>query len=386
VKTASLLTHWHKDFGQRIIMVLVLLHVGAILFYLLRLRRNLVVPMLSGDKVLEPGVPPALDSTRSRLLALVLLALLLIRQRAFATLLLFAASARLLVRALVPAALSGSTMDDIVTARADYAKLDAPGAAARIRVSSSVMRVRHIGPEGAGRRVEVAYLPNGTRALKTVKARSVVLACWHSTIPYLCPELPAAQKTALEYAIKVPLVYTNVFIRSWKAFQKLGVQRISTPGMWHTSVGLDFPVSLGGYKCQTDPAEPIVLHLSKAACRPGLPARDQHRAGRAELLSTSFETIERSIRDQLGRTLGGGGFDPAADILGITVNRWPHGYAYQYNSLADDFWLNGGEQPCVVARQRFGRIAIANSDAGAYAYTDCAIDHGHRAAQELLAG
>jgi len=246
--------------------------------------------------------------------------------------------------------------------------------------------VRHIGPEGAGRRVEVSYLPNGTTALKTVKARSVILACWHSTIPYLCPELPAAQKTALEYAIKVPLVYTNVFIRSWKAFQKLGVQRISTPGMWHTSVGLDFPVSLGGYKCQTDPAEPIVLHLSKAACRPGLPARDQHRAGRTELLSTSFEKIERSIRDQLSRALGGGGFDPAVDILGITVNRWPHGYAYQYNSLADDFWLNGGEQPCVVARQRFGRIAIANSDAGAYAYTDCAIDHGHRAAQELLAG
>ena len=70
--TASLLTHWHKDFGQRIIMVLVLLHVGAILFYLLRLHRNLVVPMLNGDKVLERGVPPAVDSTRSRWLALVL--------------------------------------------------------------------------------------------------------------------------------------------------------------------------------------------------------------------------------------------------------------------------------------------------------------------------
>jgi spermidine dehydrogenase len=297
-----------------------------------------------------------------------------------------ASVARLLVRRLVPEALAGSTMDDVVTTRADYSRLDAPGAAVRIRLSSSVMRVRHSGPEGAGQRVEVAYLPNGTTALKTVKARSVILACWHSTIPYLCPELPTAQKTALEYAIKVPLVYTNVFVRRWTAFQQLGVQRISSPGMWHSSVGLDFPVSLGGYRCQTDPAEPIVLHLSKAACRPGLPAREQHRAGRAELLSTSFATIERSIRDQLGRALGAGGFDPATDILGITVNRWPHGYAYQYNSLNDAFWLNGGEQPCVVARRRYGRIAIANSDAGAYAYTDCAIDHGHRAAHELLAG
>jgi spermidine dehydrogenase len=184
----------------------------------------------------------------------------------------------------------------------------------------------------------------------------------------------------------VPLVYTNVFIRRWTAFQTLGVQRVSTPGMWHTSFNLDFPVSLGAYQHQTSPAEPVVLHLSKSACKPGLPIRDQHRAGRMELLTTSFETIERGIRDQLGRALGGGGFDPAADILGITVNRWPHGYAYQYNSIADDFWFTDGEQPCVVARRPHGRIAIANADAGAYSYTDAAIDHAHRAVQELLAG
>jgi len=293
-----------------------------------------------------------------------------------------ASIARLLVRRLVPASMPGTTADDVVTARADYSTLDSAKSAVRIRLSSPVMRVRHAGPEGPSRRVEVAYQQNGS--LKTVRARSVVLACWHSVIPSICPELPAVQKTAMAFAIKVPLVYTNVFIRSWTAFHKLGVQRVSTPGMWHTSVNLDFPVSLGSYKHQTNPAEPIVLHLSKSACRPGLPARDQHRAGRAELLATSFETIERSIRDQLGRALGGGGFDPAADILGITVNRWPHGYAYQYNSLSDDFWLNNGEQPCAAARRPHGRISIANSDAAAYAYTDAAIDHAHRAVQELL--
>ena len=294
-----------------------------------------------------------------------------------------ASVARLLVRRLVPAAIPGSTMDDVVTARADYSKLDSAAAPVNIRLSSSVVRVRHAG-SGAGQRVEVAYLQGGK--LKTVSGRNAVLACWHTVIPSICPELPAPQKAALDYAIKVPLVYTNVFIRSWTAFHKLGVQRISTPGMWHTSVGLDFPVSLGAYKHPANPAEPIVLHLSKSACQPGLPVRDQHRAGRRELLATSFETIERGIRDQLGRALGAGGFDPAADVLGITVNRWPHGYAYQYNSLADDFWLNNGEQPCVVARQRHGRITIANADAGAYAYTDAAIDHAHRAVQELLAG
>jgi spermidine dehydrogenase len=102
-----------------------------------------------------------------------------------------------------------------------------------------------------------------------------------------------------------------------------------------------------------------------------------------QLYSTTFETYERNIREQLLRILGPGGFDPARDIMGITVNRWPHGYAYEYNSLFDQFWLDGGETPCEVARKPFGRLAIANADAGAYAYTDCAIDQGYRAVQDL---
>ena len=119
----------------------------------------------------------------------------------------------------------------------------------------------------------------------------------------------------------------------------------------------------------------MVLHMSRTPCRPGLPAREQHRIGRMQLFTTTFETFERNIRDQLARTLSAGGFDPARDIAGITVNRWPHGYAYEYNSLFDKFWLEGGEQPCVIARQRFGRIGIANADA--------AIDEAYRAVQEI---
>jgi spermidine dehydrogenase len=104
--------------------------------------------------------------------------------------------------------------------------------------------------------------------------------------------------------------------------------------------------------------------------------------GRAELLGTPFETFERSIRDQLARILSQGGFDPAADIAAITVNRWPHGYAYEYNPLWDPDWPPG-QRPCDIARRRFGRIAIANSDAAAAAYTDQAIDQAYRAVAEL---
>ena len=294
-----------------------------------------------------------------------------------------ASIARLLVRRLIPSAVPGSTMDDVVTARADYSRLDRSDSDVRIRLSSPVMRVRHLGdPRSAATRVEVTYSRGAE--LKRVTGRTAILACWHSVIPYLCQELPEAQRQAMASAIKVPLVYTNVLIRNWSAFRKLGVRSVMTPGMWHLSMGLDLPVAMGSYRHSQTSEEPVVIHLSNALASPGLLIRDQHRVGRDELLAIDFATIERGIRQQLARVLGPGGFDPARDILAITVNRWPHGYAYQYNSLFDEFWRDGGEQPCVVARRPFGRIAIANSDAGAYAYTDSAIDHGYRAVQDIL--
>jgi spermidine dehydrogenase len=105
------------------------------------------------------------------------------------------------------------------------------------------------------------------------------------------------------------------------------------------------------------------------------------------LLATSFETFERNIRDQLARTLGAGGFDPARDIAAITVNRWPHGYAYTYNSLTDPMeWVftSSADRPCVKARQPFGSITIANSDAAASPHTDAAFLEAHRAVGEVL--
>ena len=288
--------------------------------------------------------------------------------------------ARLLVRGLIPGSIPGTSAEDVVTARADYTTLDRAANRVRIRLNSPVIQVRHEGV--AGSRVEVTYLSRGKPV--TVTSRSVVLACWHAAIPYLCPELPTAQKEALAFAIKVPLVYTNVLIRNWTSFQKLGISGVSAPGGWHTEARLDLPVGIGQYRHSNRPTDPVVLHLSKSACKPGHPIREQHRLGRNELFATPFPVIERKIRDQLGRVLGAGGFDPARDILGITVNRWPHGYAYQYNSLSDDFWFEGKPTPCEAARVRYGRIAFANADAGAYSYTDAAIDHGHRAAHEVI--
>jgi spermidine dehydrogenase len=292
-----------------------------------------------------------------------------------------ASIARLLVRKLIPDAIPGRSWSDIVLAKANYARLDESGSAVRIRLNSTVVGVKHVGDAASAKEVEVAYA-RGSKVY-TAKAKNAVLACWHVVIPYICDDLPDKQKQALASAQKVPLLYTNVALRNWTSFQKLGTNAVYAPGCYHTGVNLDLPVSLGGYECARKPEEPIVVHMMKTPCHPGRPARDQHTAGRIELYSTTFETIERRIRDQLARTLGAGGFDPARDIAAITVNRWPHGYAYEYNSLFDSFWLDGGEIPCEVARKPFGRIAIANSDAGAYAYTDEAINQAWRAVGEI---
>jgi spermidine dehydrogenase len=292
-----------------------------------------------------------------------------------------ASIARLLVRKLIPDAIPGKSWTDVVEAKANYAKLDASTSPVRIRLNSTAVRVKHLGDAANAKEVEVAYARGGK--VYTVKAKNSILACWHVVIPYICEELPEKQKEALASAQKVPLLYTNVALRNWTSFQKVGASSVYAPGMYHSYVNLDLPVSMGGYEFPRKPEEPIVVHMMKAACHPGRPAREQHAMGRMELYTTTFEAMERSIRDQLARTLGAGGFDPDRDIAAITVNRWPHGYAYEYNSLFDSFWLEGGEIPCEVARKPYGRIAIANADAGAYAYTDEAINQAYRAVGEI---
>src|SRR5277367_286610 len=294
-----------------------------------------------------------------------------------------ASIARLLVRSLIPGAIPGQSMDDVVTARADYSRLDDAKSPVRIRLNSTAVQVRHDGssvnPDSA-REVGVTYMRGGK--LQSVQASVCVMACYNMMIPYLCPELPQKQQDALHSLVKVPLVYTHVAIRNWATFQSQGIHQIVAPGSYHTYTALDFPVSLGQYEFPNKPDEPMVLFMLRTPCKPGLPQRDQYRAGRAELMRTQFSTFERNIREQLARMLGAAGFDPARDVQGITVNRWAHGYAYSPNSLFDPDWPEG-DQPWVVGRKPFGRIAIANSDAGASAYTDVAIDQAYRAVGEL---
>lgn len=296
-----------------------------------------------------------------------------------------ASVARLLVRNMIPAAATGDDMEDIVTARFDYRKLDDPRSGVRIRLNSTAVRVRHIDDE-PGNAVRVTYVREGKA--RSVDAGHVVMACYHSMVPRLCPELPMTQNALLSNALRAPLVYTNVLIRNWTSFEKLGVHRVSCPGSFHHRFMLDYPVSLGDYRCPKHPDEPIVVHLTKVPGQPGLGAREQFAAGKRELLSTSFETFERNVRSQLGSALGDGGFDPARDIAAITVNRWPHGYAYGYDPATDAVAFEYSDWPEEKrhwrrASRRFGNISFAATDAASNAMTESAIEEAHRAVSEL---
>jgi spermidine dehydrogenase len=294
-----------------------------------------------------------------------------------------ASIARMLVRSLTPDALPGHTMEDIVTARANYARLDDASSPIRIRLNSTAVKVKHVGDPATAKEVEITYVRGGQA--RRVRAANCILACYNMVIPYLCPEMSDKQKEALAYCVKMPLVYTNVQISNWKAFQKLGISAMYAPGSYFSNVTLDFPVSMGDYHYPSSPDESCLLHLLRVPCKPGANCKDQYRAGRWQLVSTKFETFERNVRDQLGRTLAAGGFDPARDIQAITVNRWPHGYAYEYNELFEPLDRPPSDRPCVTGRQPFGKIKIANSDADGHAYTNTAIDQGYRAVREIVA-
>jgi len=293
--------------------------------------------------------------------------------------------ARLLVRQLIPNSISGNSMEDIVTAKADYSMLDKPWQDTNIRLNSTVVSVTNT-KDG----VEIVYAKQGT--LYKVHAKQCILACNNGIIPELCPQLPEKQKEALKYNIKVPLVWVQVAMKNWHMLATKGVHTLQCPNCFYNSLSVDFPVSLGDYQFPQTFEDPVVFMMDHVPTRPhqGYTNREQYKLGRYDILGMTYQDYEDKLFDQL-RGIFGADFDED-DVAAITVNRWAHGYSYEYNNLFDAEFF-GGElpdsrnderYPHVIGRKPFGNIAIANSDALGTAYVDAAISQADRAVNELL--
>lgn len=291
---------------------------------------------------------------------------------------------RLMVKKLIPDVTKDTATKDIVMAKFDYSKLDMKNSSTRIRLQSTAINAKNV----AGG-VEVSYASGIDKKIHKVFAKKVVMANYNSMIPYIVPDMPQIQKDSLGKAVKTPLIHTNVILRNWQPFIKLGVHEIYSPRMFYARTKLDYPVDIGNYKHPRDPNKPICLHLVNSPCMMNrgmidgseVDAREQARFARHQLFNMPFSQLEDILREQLQGMLGDADFKHNKDILAITLNRWGHCYAYNFNSLYD----NEKESKKIIkqARKVFGNIAIANSDADWSAYANTAIEQAYRAIRDL---
>ncbi len=292
-----------------------------------------------------------------------------------------ASVARLLVHKLIPAVAPDTEgFDDIATSHFDYSELDLAKHPVRLRLNSTVVGVR----ESDNDMVTVDYVRDGDALC--VSGDHCVLACYNGAIPYICPQLPESQKEALRYGVKVPLLMTNVLVRNGHAFSKLGVRTVNCPDDPYVVVTTPPATTTGGFQPPAGTDDPMVIYmLGVPQIDPAVDetSRDMLRRARHQVYATPFATYEKQVRVQLQGLLSEHGFNHETDIEAITVNRWPHGYAYEYMSLDDPEWREG-QAPHEIGRAQFGRISIANSDSEAYAYLDAAIDAADRAVNEQI--
>ena len=286
-----------------------------------------------------------------------------------------ASLARLFVRGMIPGVAPGRSMEDIVTARFDYGRLDVEGQPVRLRLSATAVA---LGNTATG--AEVLYAQG--EKLTRVSAAHVVYAGYSAMLPYICQDLGAAQRSALAQQVKAPLCYVNVAVRNWQAWVRQGVHFVNTPNGFFCNMKLDYPVSLGSYRFPTHPDEPMILHLVHVPWVEGTVTdlRAQNRLDRQQLYARTFAEFEAHAREELTRVLGPGGFDADRDIAAITVNRWGHGYAYEPLPLFDP---PSAEGAVAISASPLGRIYFAGTDAVWEAYADRAIDSAHRAASQI---
>ena len=277
--------------------------------------------------------------------------------------------ARMLVKKMIPDVGSGENVEEIVLSKFNYAELDKPSNSVRVRLNSTVVKVHHGGDPYSSSDVFVNYIYDNKSY--QVKAKGVVMACYNMMIPHIVSDLPTKQDAALRRLSKIPLQFTTVGLKNWRALKEMGIGMAMSPGNMHQAVGMDFPISIGGYEYTKTPDDPCILHMRCCLLGEtvGAPRIEQLREARYRMLGLQFRDYEVEIREHLGGMLPKDVFNFDRDVESISVNRWAHGYSYG--------------NPGAIGRQPFGRITIANSDSVNSSLLNRAIEQAWRAIKEL---
>jgi spermidine dehydrogenase len=306
---------------------------------------------------------------------------------------------RLLISKLIPESFADvdgdrPNQENIVKAICDYTQLDRPRNTVRIRLNSLVYRVR----PGDKRRhnrwdlAEIDYLPPGMKKGRRVHAKHVVMACWNRVTAHIVKGLPKDQVENLCYARKVPLIYGRAGLNNWRAFADAQISSVSPRGnslFWDSTslaAGASFGAAYGPTPNQPPEAPATLSFQVVPTGHTTTPQLGAYEVGRQRLLEMSFQELEDALIDVLDRSVNaaGGDFEPARDIHSLMVNRWNYGYAHEFTSVWDpSLYGPFAEQPHTKGRVPFRNVAIANSDAQAFAYTHSAIQEGFRSVHDL---
>jgi spermidine dehydrogenase len=290
--------------------------------------------------------------------------------------------ARLITKTLIPESIAGQhSLEDVCRNNVNFAALDHAGEAARIRLDSTAVWVKHEGDPAKSKFVNIAYTRGGK--VFGVKARSVVMAGGSWTTKHIVRDLPADRKEAYSQFYRSPCMVANVAVRNWRFLYKMGISGCQ----WFEGLGTYMQVRKLAL-CGTDsptigPDSPIVLAIKVLYSYPGQTTEQQGHMGRAEMISTPFRGYERQIRQQFTDMFARSGFDASHDIAGIILNRWGHAYA----SPAPGFYFGKDGKPApgeLLRAAPFGRIAFANVDLSGMPDHKSSIIEANRAVGQLL--
>jgi spermidine dehydrogenase len=291
--------------------------------------------------------------------------------------------ARYLVRALIPDSLpAGDNFDQMLTGKINFAALDKPSAATRIRLSATVIRVEHERARAANSVVLVTYEKGGK--LYRAKARAAIMASGGWITKYILPEIPDDIRNAYNDFLYATDLVVNVALTNWRFLYKLDAPACRWfDGDFGFCCNIRNSMVTDSYNPPLDPDKPIVLTFYMGLYVPGRSAADQGTLSRTKMLATSYAQYEHQIRNHMLRLFGDAGFVPRRDVAGIILNRWGHARIIQTPGFY--YGVNGKPAGREIVQKGFGRIAIGHSELNGHQNWTGAVEHGKRTAEQVLA-